>query len=178
MCIHFDSTRFLRRGYAVLQRILDERLKDEIRHERVARSIVDAQRDLEPSLKTNLHDVEVPLQQLQLSLERHLLFRRLLQRVTKELAQPSDHPANAFRIAIDEARDGVKRVEQEMRVELRSQHGELGFRQTRLELGGFGAEEPSFVDARLIAKEVMPRHTGAEDGQIHQQVVQELESDE
>src|SRR5262249_35852320 len=135
MCVHFDSTGFLRRGHPVLQRVLDERLKDEIRHEGVARSVVDAQRYLEPSLKANLHDVALPLEQLQFPLERPLLLRRWLQRVTQELAQPSDHPSNAFRIAIDETRDGVKRVEEEMRVELRSQDSELGFGQTSLELG-------------------------------------------
>src|SRR5262245_10155666 len=108
MGLDFDASGFFRRRHAVLESILDERLKNEIRHESVARPFVDAQRDLQLSLKAHFHDVEISLQQLELPIEWHLLFRRLLERVTQQFAQSRDHATNALWVALDEARDGVK----------------------------------------------------------------------
>src|SRR5687768_2532919 len=82
-------------AYPVHDRVLDERLQDEVGHERVHHVVVDVLVDRESTLKADLHDVQVQLKQLELAGERDLLLVRSLERHSQELAQARDHAPHA-----------------------------------------------------------------------------------
>ena len=85
--------------------------------------------DLELALEADLHDLEIAGEEGELPLQRPLGLRAVLERRAQELAEARDHPAHAGGIAVDEGGHGVQGVEQEVRVELHAQGGELGLRE-------------------------------------------------
>src|SRR5438046_2524702 len=105
---------------SVFHGVFDDRLKDEIRHERVARAIRHRHVDVEFSLKSDLHQLDVLAQEIQFFMKRHFLLRALLEGVAEEVAESCDHATNAAWITLDERRDGIQRIEKEVRVELRT----------------------------------------------------------
>src|SRR6185437_13482298 len=143
-------------------------------HERIAHVVRDVERDCEPALEPHLHDVEVATEELDLAIERNLLLGWLVERVAEELAQPGDHPPNAPRVALDQAGDGVERVEEEVRVELRPQQRQLGFGELGIELGGLGLEPPRVHQPHLRLQEIIPSERGTQDGEVDDEVADEL----
>src|SRR5690606_39610068 len=95
-----------------------ERLQNQVRHLRVEHVRIDLLDDVEPALEADALNVEVTAKKLKLLLQRHFLHARGLERVTQQLTQPRNHPANPARIALDQARHGVQCVEQEVGVDL------------------------------------------------------------
>ena len=67
------------RTQPVPNRILGQRLKQQIRHERATRRGIDRDRDPEAVLKAQLLNHDVALEQLDLALDRHLLLARVVQ---------------------------------------------------------------------------------------------------
>ena len=128
-----DARRLRRSAHGVFHRILDQRLQQERRnhcHANVRRCI-DGR--LEASLKTNSENLEILLRELDLARQRLLRLDGRLQRRAQQVAQARDHSTDAARIAIDERRHRVERVEQEVRIQLalqrvQSRFGKLGAR--------------------------------------------------
>src|SRR5262249_41674287 len=121
---------------AVLDRVLDERLQDHPRHFAVERVGFDRHADSETILEARLFDVEVLLQELGLFLQRHLRLAAAIERDAEQIAQPADHSVGGIRIAVHERGNGVQRVEQEVRVQLRLERLEARLDDLRLELRG------------------------------------------
>src|SRR4051812_18904515 len=76
---------------AVTDRVLDERLQHEIRHERISRVGVDPEVDRQPILETDLLDLDVVREQLELLGERDLLLARAAERHAQQLTQSGYH---------------------------------------------------------------------------------------
>src|SRR5206468_4534790 len=86
-----DASGALDLVHAVLDRVLDDRLKDQIRYERVERALLHIRRNLETPLKAHFHNLEIPAQQVELLAKRSLLLVRPFDGVTQQLAEPRDH---------------------------------------------------------------------------------------
>jgi hypothetical protein len=127
---------------AMLHGVLDQRLEDERRHERVEHVVVDLHVDREPILEAHLHDVDVEIEQRELASQRHLGLAAPLEAVAQQIAEPRDHATHAARVALDERRDGVQGVEQEVRVELTTQGVEPRFGELTGELDRLFAPRP------------------------------------
>ena len=73
--LHHDRAAGLERTDAVPDRVLDQRLQDEMRHERSARFIGGVDPNAKPILKTHALDLEVLRRESQLFVQRHLPLR-------------------------------------------------------------------------------------------------------
>ena len=124
--------------------VLDERLQDQRRHQDVHRGDVDAILDPQPIAEVHLLDVEIRAQVFELLRELDFLDADLAQRDAQQIAQPLDHQVGLFRIAMDQRRDRVQRVEQEVRMQLLLQRLQLRFHQPRFE-----TRRSHFARARL-----------------------------
>src|SRR5262245_10548023 len=102
----------------MLQRVLDQGLQDEVGHRRATRIGWDAQVDRETIVKAYLHDSDVTLQQRELLGKRNLVGAGAFERRAQQLPELHDHPIRDVRSGVYEARDGVERVEQEVRSQL------------------------------------------------------------
>ena len=125
---HHDTQRLI--GLAVLDRVLDERLHEKRRHHHLVGRGADAAVDHEVVAEARLLELEVRLDVPHLIGERDEL-RRLAQRGAAVLRKRRDQMPRLVRLRADKRRDRVERVEQEVRLDLRLQRGELG--------GGAGA---------------------------------------
>src|SRR5437867_11872432 len=99
-------------------------------------------------------------------MQRHLLFRALLERVAQQITQPRDHAPHTTWIALHERGDRVERVEEKVWIELRAQHVEPSLRELCLQPRGF-------LETRAITQEVVARDAGSQYGEVHHQVVHE-----
>ena len=79
----------------------------------------------------------VLLQELDLVFQRDSGGAAPIQRDAEQVAQSADHPVGVLRVAVKERRNRVKRVEQEMRMELGLQRLESGLHQSGFELSLF-----------------------------------------
>ena len=83
-------------------------------------------REREPAAEAGLLDVEVGLRKRELLIERRPFLLRSPQRVAKHLRQLLDGGVGSRRVGVNQRRDGVQRVEEEVRIDLRAQRFELG----------------------------------------------------
>src|SRR5919112_3187724 len=95
-----DASPLVQLLHPVLDRVLHQRLQHQRRHQRIQRLVSDLLPHIEPALESNLHDVEVAPQQLQLLPERNLRTVLRVQAVPQQLTQPCDHPPHSSRIAL------------------------------------------------------------------------------
>jgi hypothetical protein len=158
---------------AVLQGVFHQRLQDEIRHQRVLEAPGDPDVDLEPSLETDLHDLEIAPQEDDFLRQGHLGRVRPFERGTQELGQARDHAPHAFRVALHQRRDRVQRVEEKVRVHLRAQRRETRVGQLRLQVRGVGLQARRFLAARAITQEVVAcegrgEHRAIDDVLVHE----------
>ncbi len=121
-------------GHAVLDRVLDERLQDEVGHERVERLGLHVEAHDQAIGEARLLDLEVLRQEVELRLERDFLLADVLERQPQQVAQPHERAIGGLDVAVHQRRDGVQRVEEEVRVELLLERLELGLDEPRLEL--------------------------------------------
>jgi len=98
------------------------------------RVVVHVELRAEPVLETHLLDVEIAAEKIQLARQRHLRRMALFQRQPQEVAEPRDHQPCLQWIGQRQRRDGVERVEQEVRLQLHAQGLQLGLRQLRFQL--------------------------------------------
>ena len=92
--------------------------------------------DGEAVLEPGLLDLQVGGEELQLLAERDDLVARLLQRESQQMSQPRDQAVGVVGVIVRQLGDGVKSIEQEMRLQLHLEHLQLGAGQLGFELGG------------------------------------------
>ena len=78
---------------------------------------------------------QVAASELELAPQRHLGGVALIERVAEQLGEARDHALGGGRVVGDQRRDGVQRVEQEVRLQLLAQRVELRLGEMALELG-------------------------------------------
>jgi len=120
---------------AVFDRVFDQGLQQQGRHEHVARVGVDVEADDEAIGKAHTLDVEVLAEELELGVERHFLLAEPLEGQAKEVAEAHQRAVGCVNIAVHERRDGVQRVEEKVRVQLLLERFELRFHELRFQLG-------------------------------------------
>ena len=77
--------------------------------------------DVEPVAEARALDLDVAIEQLELARERHAIDRAGIERFPEELTEAADHPLGRGGILVNELRDGVQGVEEEVRMELHPQ---------------------------------------------------------
>ena len=110
---------------AVLDRVLDERLEQHRRHLRMGQAAVGVDGELQPPAEPRLLDVEIGAREGKLLIERRPLLVGSPQRVAEHFGELLDRRVGSRRIGVNERRNRVERVEQEMRIDLRAQRLEL-----------------------------------------------------
>ena len=124
---------------AVADRVLDQRLEQHRRHQRVAGARVDVDRHLQPVAEARLHRAPGRRRAPRADGERYLLGLIPLrgpQRGPKQLGQAVDHLVRRRRVVVHGGRDGVQGVEQEVRLELEAEAAQLGAGEVRLQARG------------------------------------------
>ena len=111
----------------MLDRVFDERLHEKRRHHHLVGRGADAAVDDEVVAEARLLELEVRLDVPHLVGERDEL-RGLAQRGAAVLGERRDQMPRLVRLRADKRRDRVERVEEEVRLDLRLQGGELGRR--------------------------------------------------
>ena len=114
------------RREAVLEGVLDEGLHDERRDEAAHRARLERVAHREPVAEPHLLDREVLLHEKELRLERQLGLGGRVEGQAQQLGEAREHEVRGFRVAVDEDTDRVKRVEEEVRLELHAQRLQLG----------------------------------------------------
>ena len=121
-------------GEAVLECVLQQRLQNEIGNGGIARFRRDRPADAHALTRTQAHDVQVTLRQIQLGVERNLLAVALLHHCSQQLGEIDDRFVGPRRVTMQHSRDGVESVEEEVRVQLRPQCRQLHLGEAALEL--------------------------------------------
>jgi len=102
----------------VFDRVLDERLQQQRRHQRVERLGLDLVPDHEAVGKTCSFDLQVLAEEVELGAERDFLFAEPLEREPQQVAQTHERPIGGVHVAVHQRRNGVQRVEQKVRMQL------------------------------------------------------------
>lgn len=88
--------------------VLDERLHDHARHERVEHLVVDRSTHGQTIRKAHALDVQVHVRDLELLRQRHLLPQPLVQREPEQVAQPTQGMDDRLLLAFErQHRDGI-----------------------------------------------------------------------
>jgi hypothetical protein len=138
-----------------------ERLKEEGRHEPGDRHRVDAADDAQPLAEAGFLDGEITVEQLDLAGERNLVVL-IFERGAEQVAEVADEFVGRIGVAVDEGRDGVEGVEEEVRLQLQAERIEAG-------LGEAGGERESLAVALLHPAVVGGGVRATEDDQIDRQ---------
>ncbi len=120
-----DSDAARLRVGAVLDRVLDQRLKKEARHLRGSGRRVRLDVDPDAVAKPQALDIEVLVQEREVALERDELRRFGEQAGAQQVPQAHNHSPGPARLASDQRQERVQGVEEEVRLELRLQSREL-----------------------------------------------------
>ena len=124
---------------------------------------VDVEHHVEAILVPDLLQLHVAIDEGQFPLQRDHLILGVVEGEAQQVAELFEHPAGRARRALDVRRDGVERVEQEMRVELGAERVEARLGQQPFEL-----RRPDRAVARLIL--VLGGDVPADDGPVDQPV--------
>ena len=120
----------------MFERVLDERLEDEVGDEGVAEPGGHPLAHDEPVAEPGPLDGEVMAEEVELVVERDLRLVRPVERDAEQARQVGDDLAGRPDVAVHQRRDGVERVEEEVGVQLHPERLEPGPGQLALELGG------------------------------------------
>ena len=99
----------------------------------IERVVRDVPGERDAAREALLHDVRVQLQQLQFLAQRSHVARARLQARAQQVGESRQQPIGALHVDLHERRDGVERVEQEVRLQLRLELRELRFGQVLLQ---------------------------------------------
>src|SRR6266700_507212 len=121
-------------GYAVLECVLDQRLEQEDGDSYVQDRGIDVEPDLELVPKAHPLDVQIVLEKRQLLAQRHLVSL-LIETAAQQRRQPEQHLLRLLGVLVRQYRDGVQRIEQKVRPQLRPQRIQLAARQLPLGVG-------------------------------------------
>jgi hypothetical protein len=111
-----------------------ETLEDQVWHAGVEGLGLDVELDRQTVGESRLLDLEILAEELELLLEPHFVAADLLEREAEQIAQARERAVGLLDVLVHQRRDGVQRVEEEVRVELLLQRRELRFDQPGLEL--------------------------------------------
>src|SRR3984885_4872470 len=136
MCNDLDAAGGGARREAVANRLLGQRLQNEIGNQQIERRRVDGAPYFEPVREANLFDIEILVEVFHLPFEPNLLDSGAIEGEAQEIAEARNHAVRCLHITIHERGDSVQRVEQEMRLQLHLEHFELRHRQFGFELAG------------------------------------------
>ena len=106
---------------AVTNGIFNQRLKDQLRYKRIIESALDIHADQKFVFETSAHDVEIEFKKMQLFGEANFLSRRTGNCEAQELAQARNHLIGCAHVFVHRCGDGVKRIEEEVRLKLEAQ---------------------------------------------------------
>jgi hypothetical protein len=120
----------------VAEGVFDDGLEDEVGDGRVEGARIYVHPGGEAVAEADALDFEVAGEELQLLLERDFLRAGVLQGEAEEVAEPRDHAVGALRVGVDEGRNRVQRVKEEVGLELHLQGLQLRVRELRFELRG------------------------------------------
>jgi hypothetical protein len=120
---------------AVPHRVFDQRLQQQRRHEHGAGAFVAGDRETQAIVKTNLLDLEIVANGLELGIERHEPLVQTIEHRVEQRGQPRHHVLRLRGVVLDEREDRIERVEQEVRLQLRLDGHELRFASRHLENG-------------------------------------------
>ena len=156
---HGDLARCGPGTNAVLDGIFDERLQQKVGDERVQRLRLDVEYHCQTVAEARLFDLQILGEEVELLLERHFLHADALQRHAQQIAEPRDHGVRGIDVAMHQRRDGVERVEQEVRL-----HLPLQGVQPRLDQPGLELRRVQFPRARFV--QIPQRRADADDGPV------------
>src|SRR5438093_1150188 len=156
---------------AMLECILHDWLQHQAGHGNLQSVRIDLHLHAEASLKTDLHDVDIPLQKIELLPQRHGLRPTAVDRIAEKIAQSGDHASHAGRIAFYERGDSIQSIEQKVRIDLRPQRIEARIRELRVQRDRLSL-------ALLVPKKVLPRIAPGEHGEIDQELIHETKAAE
>ena len=122
------------RANAVPDSVLHQRLQNKVGHQRCKRMRIDIEIDLQPVAETCLLNVDVLLQKQQLAAQRNFMHADRVERRAQQVGQLQRHMFGRRAIVPRQRRDGIQRVEQEMRFQLNLKHFELRVGQLSFEL--------------------------------------------
>ena len=128
-----DRAAGLERRDAVPDRVFDERLQQQVGHERTTRLGRRLDGETEAILKANAFEVQILLRERQLLVQADFLRRLGRKRSPQQIAQLSDHPFREAWIVAHERRDGVQGIEQKVRSQAGFDVRELRAREIHLE---------------------------------------------
>jgi hypothetical protein len=129
-------------GDAVGDRVLDQRLEEERRHQARERRFLDARGESQAGPEPHLLDGEEVRGQGELLRERDAIPRAQGEAAPQELAEQDAHLPRFLRAAADEGIDRVQAVEEEMGMDLGAQGAQLGLAREDLEAQGFRLRAP------------------------------------
>ena len=98
--------------------------------------VSDRDGDFQAIAESRALNVDVAIEQRQLLRQRHAIDESGVQRFAQQMTQAADHPLGGGRLLVHQLRNGVERVEQEMRLQLHAQHLQPRLREQRFELRG------------------------------------------
>src|SRR6185503_14084104 len=112
------------------QRVFRQRLKNQIRHQRPLCRRIDVELDPETIGKPHLLNSEIQLNEVQLLPQFNFLPRRMLERVTQQIAESDEHIDCCLVLVVtNETGDAVQGVEEKVRMQLHAQRIELRLRE-------------------------------------------------
>ena len=161
---HMDVRAFLFGRHGIFDRILDKRLQQQRGDQRIAGGVFDIEIGTQPFLEPHLLDIQIQFQRFDFLGHRHARGGLVDQRETQEGRKAGQHGIGRLRLLQKHQRGNrIQRVEQEMRVELVAQHGQLsagGLRLQPKQLIGllFGADIE--VDGKIQGRPCRERHAG------------------
>jgi hypothetical protein len=115
-------------------RILHERLHYQLRHGQLARVIMNFPAEFKPVLEAYFLKAEVVLDELQFFVERDEIGVAILKNRTEQARDLKNHGFGARFICLNESRDSLERIKQEMRMKLNFQGLEFARRERLLQL--------------------------------------------
>ena len=119
---------------AVLDRVLDERLQQQRRYQRVECLGLDVVADHQTVGEACAFDLEVLAEKVELGVERDFLFAEPLEREPQQVAEPHQRAIGGVDVAVHQRGDRVQRVEEKMRMQLLLQRLELRLHEPGLQL--------------------------------------------
>ncbi len=128
-----DPSRAGQRRDAVADGVLDQRLQQQARHLGCQGFVVDGVVDRQAVAEPDALDVEIAFDQVDLFVQRHERLAAGVEGEAQQIAQTGEHGACRGGVLLDEGRDGVQRVEQEVGLQLPAQRRQLSLGQALLE---------------------------------------------
>src|SRR6185437_4494851 len=118
---------------AMLDRVLDQRLKHHRRHRLIERVLIDVIFQLQPVFETDMLQRQLILYDIQLLFECHRLQLLRLHTAPQDIAQFGDGGTRTHRVLVDQRPDTVQGIENKMRVDMRFDRFQLQLLDQRLQ---------------------------------------------